>query len=198
MDAISVGCIPVFFHPKQQALWPMFWDAPRSSVLFDWSKPSARNGTAVMLELGAISQEKIAVLQQGVADAAARMTYRGSHGDRAREGPDAIDALVSTLQAMHAPHGDDEAQLSEVQQVMASVEPLPWQIHPCIHAGNCGNSRFFDQYVNASEEATRRVPFFDALKRYHERAQQSTITIATPPGSGTRDRRFRARHRLAA
>ena len=34
MDAISVGCVPVLFHPMQQTLWPKHWNATGSSLLF--------------------------------------------------------------------------------------------------------------------------------------------------------------------
>ena len=108
VDAISVGCIPVFFHPAQPVLWPLHWNGARSSVLFDWTDPRQRNATATTVgrekigwaaadsalrRLLEMSDAEITRLQRAVARAAPRMFYRlrpdvGSalHGARAIDG----------------------------------------------------------------------------------------------------------------
>ena len=91
VDAISVGCIPVFFHPAQPVLWPLHWNGARSSVLFDWTDPRQRNATATTVgrekigraaadsalrRLLEMSDAEITRLQRAVARAAPRMFYR--------------------------------------------------------------------------------------------------------------------------
>ena len=91
VDAISVGCIPVFFHPAQPALWPLHWNGARASVLFDWTDPRLRNATATTIgrekigraaaegalqQLLQMSDAEVLRLQRAVAKAAPRMFYR--------------------------------------------------------------------------------------------------------------------------
>ena len=43
VDAISVGCVPVVFHPSQRTLWPAHWrDPENSSLLFDFTGGAPR------------------------------------------------------------------------------------------------------------------------------------------------------------
>lgn len=106
VDAISVGCIPVFFHRAQAALWQWHWNASDASVLFDWSAAgsdeSAKNGTAVMDALVAMRDTAATRrMQARVVEAARRMMYRkreaaGGGGDAVAE-EDAVDVLVERL-----------------------------------------------------------------------------------------------------
>jgi hypothetical protein len=36
VDALSVGCIPVFFDDRQDKLWPLWWNASITSINFRW------------------------------------------------------------------------------------------------------------------------------------------------------------------
>ena len=46
IDSLSVGCVPVLFHPAQATLWPLHWpNANRSSLLFDWTNGAPRPKT---------------------------------------------------------------------------------------------------------------------------------------------------------
>ena len=91
VDAISVGCIPVFLHPAQRALWPLHWNGARASVLFDWTDLANRNATATTVgrerigrgaadralrHLLTLGEPEVARLQRAVASAARRMHYR--------------------------------------------------------------------------------------------------------------------------
>jgi len=91
VDALSVGCIPVFFHPAQAALWPLHWSGARASVTFDWTDPHVRNATVATVgrerigraaadvalrHLLELSDAEVARLQRAVARAAPRMYYR--------------------------------------------------------------------------------------------------------------------------
>ena len=108
VDALSVACVPVFFHPAQQQLWPLHWNASEASLLFDWTEPDAeRNATAVLLALVAFAEEgrdEARALQQAAARAHQRMVYRrrdSRHSEH--EGrPDAVDLLVGSLQSQFA------------------------------------------------------------------------------------------------
>jgi hypothetical protein len=95
VDAISVGCIPVLFHPGQATLWPWHWDGKKASVTFDWSNPLNRNGSVVIRELIAMNESRVFALQQELRRVAGMMRYRGYNvvGDA----PDAIDALVDGI-----------------------------------------------------------------------------------------------------
>lgn len=119
VDALSVGCIPVFFLRGQAALWPWHWNASDASVLFDWAAVgSARNATAVMHALVAMHGRtaELRRRQAAVVDAAPRLLYRGAGAahDGARRGkdaeaeaaggvePDAVDVLLARLGAWAA------------------------------------------------------------------------------------------------
>lgn len=106
VDALSVACVPIFFHPAQQQLWPLHWNASEASLLFDWTAPDAeRNATAVLQALVAFAEERrdeARALQQAAARAHQRMVYRrrdprggggGEHDGRL----DAVDVLVGSL-----------------------------------------------------------------------------------------------------
>ena len=94
MDALSVGCIPVFFHPQQQRLWPRHWNASQASLLFDWSTMRG-NASQVLHTLLAMPAERVEALHRAAADAARNMYYRGEVGERRSR--DAVDVLVDVL-----------------------------------------------------------------------------------------------------
>ena len=110
VDAISVGCIPVVFHPAQATLWPQHWSA-NAGMLFDWtggavvdfshSAPAAAgaaNATEVLRKLIDMPAARVRELQARVLEAARRVHYRGELG-RA-DVPDAIDVLVDVLRSL--------------------------------------------------------------------------------------------------
>ena len=127
VDAISVGCIPVFFHPAQPILWPLHWNGARSSVFFDWTDPRQRNQNRTTLGLASLdkpaahsvlrrliemSDAEVVKLQRAVARAASRMYYRLRPGGDVTNtlqtvpvintasptvAPDAVDILVAGL-----------------------------------------------------------------------------------------------------
>ena len=94
VDALSVGCIPVLFHPAQQQLWPHHWNASQASVLFDWSATRG-NASEVMQTLLAMPRERVESLQRAAAEAARSMYYRGNLGPPNER--DAVDVLVDVL-----------------------------------------------------------------------------------------------------
>ena len=120
VDAISVGCIPVFFHRAQAALWHWHWNASDASLLFDWADAGGdgrrSNATAVMEALvGLYDTAATRRMQRKVAEVAQRMLYRDRVGgararpearEHAREvhgedvgedDEDAVDVLVARL-----------------------------------------------------------------------------------------------------
>ena len=94
VDALSVGCVPVLFHPAQQALWPRHWNASQASLLFDWSRKRG-NASEVLQQLLALPPERVEQLHRAAVAAAQAMYYRGELGDENAE--DAVDVLVRTL-----------------------------------------------------------------------------------------------------
>ena len=76
VDAISVGCIPVLFHPEQAHLWSWHWDAAKASVLFDFSRPATRNATRVFEVLLSMPDEDVERLRAAVVQAASKR-HRG-------------------------------------------------------------------------------------------------------------------------
>lgn len=131
MDAISVGCVPVLFHPLQGTLWPKHWNATGSSLLFDWTSGAPRpmvrehaayaeRAQAVLHALGHISTDELRQLREGVASAAAAMLYAS---DARHEGRDAIDVLVEQMRAMRlepsaAEQSAYESQLAHRTQLL--------------------------------------------------------------------------------
>ena len=110
IDAIAVGCIPVFFHVAQAALWPWHWKSDRASVLFDWSAPDApQNATLALQELLAMPEARVRALQASVSEAAHKLYYRGELGARSQR--DAIDVLVDGMLTLkRLPHAGVSAR----------------------------------------------------------------------------------------
>jgi hypothetical protein len=146
VDAISVGCIPVFFHPAQQRLWPLHWDGTRASILFDWTDMHVRNATAtstnreeiglaaalaVMQNLMGRSDAEIERLQRAVRVAGQRMIYRVRHNastapPRVASGGARADAVDVLLQGL-ARHLYSKRNLASLpwSTVAASLRPAP-------------------------------------------------------------------------
>ena len=88
IDALSVGCVPVLFHPGQAKLWPDHWTAANaSSVTFDWTdgapRPRERDhrlytsrARQALETLIALPYPELQRLQRGIVDAASRLIYR--------------------------------------------------------------------------------------------------------------------------
>jgi hypothetical protein len=110
VDAVLVGCVPVFFHPGQQQLWPLHWRADAASVLFDWTKGSERNASRVMRELIEMPQAQVSALQDALRRVAPSFAYRGGreraqvdrHAQSDLQSEDAVDVLVRRLPAFLA------------------------------------------------------------------------------------------------
>ncbi len=115
IDAVTCGCIPVFFHPLQPRLWPAHWDGGSASVLADLTKgyplPRARdarlvlaNATAALQRLLDMPSAAVRALQRAVGAAAARLIYRRRSADgRAAElagDEDAVDVLVEQMRRL--------------------------------------------------------------------------------------------------
>jgi len=107
VDAVSVGCIPVFFHPGQVRLWPLHWNATTASILFDFTLGRGKvlprsavayqaNATAALRALLQMPQNEVKRLQLAVAQAAPALIFRRSQSDQGNS--DAVDTLVSHLQ----------------------------------------------------------------------------------------------------
>ena len=86
IDSISLGCIPVLFHPAQVTLWPEHWNGKESSILFDWTggapRPLRKNHSLysdrakyAMEQLRLLPNSELARLREGVEIAARRVTY---------------------------------------------------------------------------------------------------------------------------
>mmetsp|Transcript_79144 Transcript_79144/g.237148 ORF Transcript_79144/g.237148 Transcript_79144/m.237148 type:complete len:423 (-) Transcript_79144:22-1290(-) len=88
VEAIAAGCIPVFFHPHQQRLFPLHWDAPSQSVLFDWSalpkpppgkrgyEPFIPKAQEVLRALVEYPEAEVARMQNALGQLAPAMVYR--------------------------------------------------------------------------------------------------------------------------
>ena len=125
VDAITAGCVPVFFHPTQAQLWPLHWNGSATSVTFDWtSLPlTAANRTNLraalhpyakqaLAELRDMPDAQVQRLQRGVREVAPGMVYTraAQHHDgrvetaaavaEARAWPDATDTFVRELPAL--------------------------------------------------------------------------------------------------
>lgn len=120
VDALSVGCVPVLFHPAQRRLWPCFWNASRASILFDWTSSQRLNATDVLQTLLEMPSNQVEGLRSAAADAAQRMYYRGSLGDPGQS--DAIDALVRTLSAANESSGPG----CELPSRVRPKQTVPW------------------------------------------------------------------------
>jgi len=104
VDAISLGCIPVLFHPAQLELWPHHWNASAASVTFDWTAgpwaygapqplikdPAvyAARAASDLASLLAMPARRVAALRRAVADAARSLVYasREAREDAPRRG----------------------------------------------------------------------------------------------------------------
>ena len=99
IDAMSAGCIPVFFHPGQLGLWPAFWNASAAAVAFDWSlnhsEPFATRKTAAaeaLLSLRRMPHAAIRARQRAIRAALPALLYARVH-----QRGDAVDVLVREL-----------------------------------------------------------------------------------------------------
>lgn len=89
-DAISLGCIPIFFHPKQRELWPRFWNASNASLLFNITTgPSAIDD--MFKTLIEFDPEREELLRKELMRVAPQLMYT------ARRSPNALDLLLSTM-----------------------------------------------------------------------------------------------------
>lgn len=110
LDALSVGCIPVFLHPLQQALWRAFWNASAASVLLDWTSfgnspasyplppPSAAAAAASLASLRHISTERVERMRAAGRAALPKLLYARSEAEaRAEPHGDAFDAVMRAV-----------------------------------------------------------------------------------------------------
>lgn len=127
LDAIAVGCIPVFFDPRQRELWPWHWNASAASVTFDWTDGVSRyegwsndlpqqrtrqlrncwrcllpRARAVLHALESMPAERVKQLQHAVWEAAPHLLYHGiegalAAGDRSANAGTAVETLLPHL-----------------------------------------------------------------------------------------------------
>ena len=138
IDALSVGCVPVLFHPRQAELWPDHWrDANASSVTFDWTggapRPRLRDHAAyaartaaALRALATTPPARLRALQRGVAAAAATLVYSSAAGAAPWAAGDAVDALARQLRALRTPPTAAEAA-AYAQQLAARSELIAAQ-----------------------------------------------------------------------
>jgi hypothetical protein len=112
LDALSVGCIPVFLVADQQRLWPHFWEGSTASLLLPhydaaWRRREAAmrisgshepypNATEALLWLLSVPPANITRLRRNVRRAAAAMRYASrfpGDGD-----PDAFETLLCLIE----------------------------------------------------------------------------------------------------
>ena len=119
VDAMLVGCVPVFFDARQSRLWPNWWHAEMASVNFCWhldvphlasafnaTSMAARaegllpNASAALEALRHMPQIRVAHLQTRVAEALPRFLYASKHSLRpdGQATMDAIEHLLLLLQ----------------------------------------------------------------------------------------------------
>ena len=123
VDAMAMGCIPVFFHPSQRALWPLHWraaDVATSSVLLDWSA-GLRAGPAALGVEGAPRP----LLRDKAFRAAARTGAggRGSGGGGCGGGGGGGGYAGLASAAMRALNAMPEAEVRRLQRGVARAVP---------------------------------------------------------------------------
>merc|ERR1712228_142375 len=92
VDAITVGCIPVFFHPEQLELWSMFWNASQASVFFNFQDSRSRNATWVIERLLNYPAAQLRALQREIARVAPSFVYK-DRGSSPVIKPDLVEVL---------------------------------------------------------------------------------------------------------
>ena len=107
VDAVVLGCIPVFFHPAQLTIWPLHWNASNASVHFNWAQSTIGdvNNITLVLEharraihkLLTMADEQVSVLQHELLRVASRLTYRGQHAAVDSAAPPRLDDAVDVL-----------------------------------------------------------------------------------------------------
>jgi hypothetical protein len=111
VDALSMGCIPVLFHPAQLSLWPWHWNATEASVFVDWSVGGEAGGVNLTERANRLFDDLLSMapareqaLQHAVKLAARMMVYSGdtalNNSDvtaRAPRPQDAVEVLVNGL-----------------------------------------------------------------------------------------------------
>ena len=135
VDAISVGCVPVVFHPAQRTLWPAHWrDPENSSLLFDFTggaprprirdpKVYAAQAASALQALLSVSPHELERLRRGVAAAAPRLVYGLGDGGASPSAaaPDAVDVLVESMRPLRrAP--DEAAYARQLEARTAMIE----------------------------------------------------------------------------
>ena len=137
VDAVSVGCIPVFFHAEQNRLWPTLWNASRATLLFNFTDGGSRNATAALEALVSMPSDRVAQLQEEIARIAAHLTYRGERQRRASDASDAVDVLVNALAArFESQHHTTERCDAAVLEATSSEPRNATQLH----AYNCNSA----------------------------------------------------------
>ena len=93
VDAVTLGCIPVFFHPMQLHLWPKFWNARAASLFFNITS-GIRAVNAMFETLMRIDPATESALRAEVNHAASLLVYT-SHS----RSPNALDRMISEIAA---------------------------------------------------------------------------------------------------
>ena len=112
IDALSVGCVPVLFHPGQRTLWPAHWDGG-AAVGLDWADGAARprgrdhrayaaRANGALASLLSMPAAQLREVQAKVHSAAARLVYAdGASQPQQPPQTDAVDVLVDQMRRVH-------------------------------------------------------------------------------------------------
>ena len=155
VDAVTLGCIPVFFHPQQRELWTDHWRAAEASVLFDWTPAAwaegapqplvkdpavyAARAAAMMAELIAMPAERVAALREAVARAAPALVYAASEGGGQAGGTrgasaDAVDHLVARMRALRLEPSTEEQARYEQQLARRAADRVAHKARRAEHS----------------------------------------------------------------
>ncbi|KAL1521090.1 hypothetical protein AB1Y20_022644 [Prymnesium parvum] len=116
-EAVAAGCIPVFFHPLQQELFQVHWDAKSQSILYDWTavprEELSSRAQIMMTDLGAYSEARIAKMQRELLQLAPGFVYsrppaplpQTLRRSRINLDADAVDVLVTNLPKLFKQYG---------------------------------------------------------------------------------------------
>lgn len=131
MDAISVGCVPIIFHPFQATLWPRHWNASASALLFDWTNGAPRplirdhnvyatRAAQVMERLRTMPATELAALRENVAIAAVKLRYAA---EAPKDDDDAVGVLVSEMRQVRR-HPDGAQAAAHAKQLVARANMI--------------------------------------------------------------------------
>ena len=190
VDALSVGCVPVLFHPGQQTLWPDHWPSyNESSVLLDWTdgaprprvrdhKQYAERARQALQTLLAIQAPELQRLQRGLVAAAPNLIYREplmepaalsgssvaieSSSSALPSTPPSTSASVPSLSASSATPPTTTLALEMAPTWMDAVDVLVERLRGVRRVATGDEAAAFARYLEA------RRAMVEAQRRYEE------------------------------